>query len=257
MKYIKRWNKELLMFIKENIILDAIFIIFIPLLSYIWSNFYIIHAEVNRANASVADYFIILKSPYYFYIVNVLLSIMVLSQIIKRDFTINYFVREKSNFKIFIKHCYNSVIIALIFTVYQTVCTIIISLKKTDILINFDKKRSLFHYLNGTTVENLNFIYVVLISVVFSFLAITLINIMYVCIKWLLNSDLISVVTVLLICFTDVFALKGICALCGLDYQQWIPTYDAIKLLIPLGIIILLILVGARLCKFKELLNAK
>lgn len=257
MKPIKKWNKELFRLTRENIVLLFLSNAVLVFVTYAFSAVFRSFAEKDNVTLSMADYFLIAKQPYFFYLANTFLSVIILSFVCKRQFRINYIIRQKSLKTLFIHQCYIAAVMSLFFSILQTIVSAIIAVLNCNIGINFSEKNSYFYYHTDGYLNDFSFIQIIALTFFAGFFCMTLMNILFVILKWIFKHDATCIMIMLLIGFIDSVSGRGVVTYFGATYEQFVPAYSYTTLIIPPILAAAVFLLGMFIANKKEFLHAK
>lgn len=157
MKHIKSLHRELFFFVREHKILLCCTVLLLIFLSFSFPVPNVHTVENEQRVVSIADYFLLLKEPLFFYLANIFVSVFLLFRIIKNNFKINFIVRQKNIGTLYAKHCCAAGYLAFGVSLVQTIVTLGVAALHTPVLINFSQTNSAFYFYTDAQISSVSF----------------------------------------------------------------------------------------------------
>lgn len=250
-------TKEFFFYFHDKLIWIILYALLIPISTFGFLHEMFFHARYIDVSVCLADCFIQIIDGYLSYISFIILSCLVFSSFIKRDFTINFLIRHTDLKSVWIKQSYFACLIAIISSIYRFITIFVFSSFYNTVPINFDQKRSFFAFANnGITTASLSTASVLVVSFLYLVLTTFFMLVAYNLIVWIFNRQLISFLVVLIMLVIDRFAGIGLSSFTGVYYTYWLP-YRPMGLIVMVVLIAILFGVGLQYTKCKEFLYAK
>ncbi len=257
MKHIKSLHRELFFFVREHKILLCGTVLLLIFLSFSFPVPNVHTVENEQRVVSIADYFLLLKEPLFFYLANIFVSVFLLFRIIKNNFKINFIVRQKNIGTLYAKHCCAAGYLAFGVSLVQTIVTLGVAALHTPVLINFSQTNSAFYFYTDAQISSVSFFGVLALTFLYGFLCVFLFLLLYIALRWLFGRDFICFIIILLIWLLDSYGNFGIVSRFGASYRDFVPSYHYLSLLGLAAACAAVFYAGKACLKYKEFLHEK
>ncbi len=254
----KQLMKELLRGYGDNKPLIVTYILIIPLLLLLYLNIRIKLLQETPFDYSVADCFVFLLDRFFAAFTLIPLSVFLLFQIFKNDFTVPFLLRQNSKSILWLKQIFKIIVSASLLVAYiALVAFLIASVYSTD-YINWGSEQSLYYYINQASNDEAQLWQVIAMFFVMCTLLISIVNILFQFLYWLTNNRVVAWISIFFIAVWDnaqgsFFILYG---RLSIHQSYWYDLGDmASHLFAGLSFIVILSIGGIFIAKKRDFLN--
>lgn len=238
MMQFKKYNKYFFTFWKDNLLKVIIYIVLVPCITFICLYTNTLVYIRKELHISLADFLITTGNSILFYINLMFIPCILLSLMIRQNFSLNNIIRHKSKRILFCSYVYYGFLLSLFTSLYQFISSSIIGYTLSDSLINFDQSHSIFWFVNQGICSSVTFIEVLCYTFIFCFLYSCLLILIYLILKWFLFYDLIGILFLIILGLCDIYGGIGLCRLIGTSYVNLITYHPIYLLILCVGILI-------------------
>jgi len=257
MKRIKALHHELLFFVREHKLLFFCTVLILIFLSVAFPIPNVRTVENEQRAVSIADYFLLLKQPLFFYLANIFVAVFLLFRFMKNHFKINFLVRQENIGLLYTKHCCAAGYLAFCVSLIQAIVTLGVGAFHTPVLINFNQINSAFYFYADAQISSISFFGVFAVTFLFGFICIFMFLLLYIALRWLTGRDFICFIIILLVGLLDSYGNFGVVSYFGASYADFVPSYHFLSLIGIAAVCAMIFYAGKACLKYKEFLHEK
>lgn len=257
MKHIKTLRHELLFFVREHKLLLLCTVLILIFLSVSFPIPNVRTVENEQRVVSIADYFLLLKQPLFFYLANIFVSVFLLFRMIKNHFKINYLLRQQNVGVLYTRQCLAAGCLAFCVSLMQSIVTLGVAALHTPVLINFSQINSAFYFYTDAQTSGISFFGVLAVTFLFGFVCIYMFLLLYIALRWLTGRDFVCFIIILLVGLLDSYGNFGAVSCFGASYGDFVPSYHYLSLFGLAAACAAVYCAGKACLKFKEFLHEK
>lgn len=206
---------------------------------------------------SLADGFVMVGSGFTFYCNSVLLPILLIILLTKRNFSITTIIHYNKAKLLWTQEAFYAFFLSVFFALYQLLAVFLLISPYSVSGINFDDRHSNFSFsTNGRTISTLHLYQLVSYEFAFIFITGFLILLIFLLFKWWFSRIIWPLILIILLAFMDSTYIFGPGKYFGVYYHKWL-SYNPLMLVIPLLLCVWVFLIGYFFSGRKEFLNAK
>lgn len=205
---------------------------------------------------TTADFLIFQKENWFFSFLLISLFLLFLQNENRRNFDVNYVLRMKSRRQILLSQLVRAAVYALLFSLYYTVCTLIIAPFFSSGYINWSSTGSIF-YSNTAKLMSVSFLTVLLIFAIMCFLCMLAASYLFMFFCWFSKKGILPWLVIIFLFCWDIFMERYavLAQRASITFSKWSDQTLWQGALVEIMIAAVFGITGAICAKRKEFLN--